>query len=135
MIRLRSGYKRRQDGSQRPFGGVNVILSGDWWQIKPVGGNALFSNPLSAPSAVAGHGVELRWGAPPNAIRRCWELRSSKRCEDAWFNALLNQCRDGSLGADSYNFLHGFPTRGPAAMIDAGDVANAFAGVIFGACQ
>ena len=45
VVRVRSGYKRRPDGSERPFGGINVILLGDWWQLRPVAGTALFSNP------------------------------------------------------------------------------------------
>lgn len=32
----RSGYAKRKDDSQRSFDGVNLILSGDWWQLLPV---------------------------------------------------------------------------------------------------
>ena len=44
VTRQRNGYKRRNDGSMRPFGGVNVLLFGDWWQIPRVAGQSLFSN-------------------------------------------------------------------------------------------
>ena len=30
-VRKRSGYKMRPDGTERPFGGINVILLGDFW--------------------------------------------------------------------------------------------------------
>ena len=31
----------------RAFGGVNVFLIGDWWQLNPTGGIALMSNPFA----------------------------------------------------------------------------------------
>ena len=37
VIRKRSIYKTRPDGTERPFGGVNVLLFGDWWQNKTGG--------------------------------------------------------------------------------------------------
>ena len=86
VIRKRSIYKKRPDGTERPFGGVNVLLFGDWWQIKPVSGTALFANPDSAPSEEARHGLQMLWGQQPNAIHKCWELRTPMRCDDIWFN-------------------------------------------------
>ena len=35
-IRKRGTNKLRQDGSVRPFGGINVLFCGDWWQLPPV---------------------------------------------------------------------------------------------------
>ena len=40
-------YKHRPDKSPRPFGGFNVLLFGDWWQLRPVKSTALFDNPFS----------------------------------------------------------------------------------------
>ena len=31
---------------QRPFGGLNIIFSGDLWQLPPVKGKSIFSNPF-----------------------------------------------------------------------------------------
>ena len=31
----------------RPWGGVNVVLIGDWWQLHPTGSMAIMSNPLA----------------------------------------------------------------------------------------
>ena len=70
VIRKRSIYKKRPNGSERPFGGVNVLMFGDWWQIKPVSGTALYANPVTAPSEVARHGVKLFWGEQPNAVHK-----------------------------------------------------------------
>ena len=42
----RHAYARRQDGSWRPFGGLNVVFCGDFWQLPPVRATSLFSNPF-----------------------------------------------------------------------------------------
>ena len=51
----------RRDGSLRASGGFDVLLFGDWWQLEPVTGTALFSNPADAPSMTAWHGMNLLW--------------------------------------------------------------------------
>ena len=50
-------YKVRKDGSIRKFGGVNVLMYGDFWQLKPVDGAWLCCNPLDIP----GSGKLLLW--------------------------------------------------------------------------
>ena len=61
-IRRRSPYRLRADKkSPRPFGGVNVLLFSDWWQLKPASGTALFSNPSEARPGTALKGLELLW--------------------------------------------------------------------------
>ena len=65
VVRIRGGYKIRIDGSHRAFGGVNVIFFGDWWQLRPVGGTALFSHPLLAPPGAASEGLSIFWGTGP----------------------------------------------------------------------
>ena len=113
VIRRRNVYKIRDDGSSRPFGGLNVLLFGDWWQLKPVGGTALFTNPEMEGSGVALHGLRLMWGQPPNAVHRAWDFQQSLRCTDPWFNDVLNQCRQGRLSREAYDLLHGQPTAKP----------------------
>ena len=49
---MRKGkYKVRKDGSIRKFGGVNVLMYGDFWQLKPVGGAWLCCNPMDIPGS------------------------------------------------------------------------------------
>ena len=67
VVRLRSTYKRRADGSDRIFGGINVLFFGDWWQLRPVGGCALFSNPCLAATASARRGMSFS-GAPGETV-------------------------------------------------------------------
>ena len=42
----RHPYAKRADGSWRPFGGINVVFCGDFWQLPPVRATSLFSNPF-----------------------------------------------------------------------------------------
>ncbi len=82
VARQNSGYKKRSDKASRNFGGINVLLFGDWSQIKPVGGTALFSYPADAPTQTACHGLKLLWEDGPNAVHNCWELATSLRCQE-----------------------------------------------------
>ncbi len=118
VVRKRSGYKVRADGSARPFGGLNVLLFGDWWQLKPVNGTTLYSDPQKAPTQTAYHGMQLLWGSPPNAAHRCWNFEDSLRCDDAWYNDFLDQCRRGDLHEDTYNLSQGVPTTAPVSVLD-----------------
>ena len=44
--RKQHSWAVRRDGSERPFGGRNLGLCGDWWQFGPVASLALFDNPF-----------------------------------------------------------------------------------------
>ena len=103
-------YKVRKDGSIRKFGGVNVLMYGDFWQLKPVGGAWLCCNPFHLPGTaeLARQAVnDIFWGEGNDAIRNFWELDELLRCKDPWYNEFLQQCRQGELTADMYSFLHG----------------------------
>ena len=114
VVRLRSTYKKRPNGAERVFGGVNVLFLGDWWQLRPVGGTALFSNPAYAATGATRRGMSFFWGPCQDIIHRTWELTQPMRCVDAWYNSFLTACRDGNLSSEMYNYFHGFPTLTPA---------------------
>lgn len=103
-------YKKRSDKSIRPFGGVNMLLLGDWWQLRPVRATALFDHPSKAKSDLAYEGALLLWGQNRDSVQKVWELKVSKRCMDPWYIAVMTQCRNGCLGLEDYFFLHGTPT-------------------------
>ena len=70
VVRRRSPHRLDADGHVRPFGGINVLLSGDMWQLKPVTGLALFASPSEARSQTAYLDCMLLW----KSLRHCWEL-------------------------------------------------------------
>ena len=45
--RVNGTYKKRSDGTSRAFGGVNVVMCTDFWQLKPVKGTWLCGNPVA----------------------------------------------------------------------------------------
>ena len=57
----RDSWKRRGGGTERPFGGLNVMFFGDVSQLKPVSGRALATNPELAVRSNATHGINGVW--------------------------------------------------------------------------
>ena len=57
----RNSWKRRADGTERPFGGLKVVFFGDFSQLKPVSGTALASEPELAVGSNATHGSNGVW--------------------------------------------------------------------------
>ena len=71
VVRVRCGYKRRQDGSDRPFGGINVLQFVDLWQQRPVGGTAIFSNPNDfAGAGSTSAGLNFFWGRGRDSVNK-----------------------------------------------------------------
>ena len=44
-VRIKGTYKKRHNGETRVFGGVNVVMLGDFWQLHLVTGTYLTSDP------------------------------------------------------------------------------------------
>ena len=109
-VRRQGTYKVRSDRSIRPFGGVNVLLFGDFWQLRPVRATPLFEPPKKAKTDVAYEGAMLLWGQNRNSVQRLWELKQPMRCLDPWYLDFLHQCRHGMLDKEDYFFIHGVPT-------------------------
>ena len=85
-------------------------MLGDFWQLHPVSGTYLASNPLLVPAGLARNALELFWLDGVDSIRSFWQLRELKRCKDSWYNTFLTQCRRGELMDETYAFFHGLPT-------------------------
>ena len=96
-IRVRGTYKKRSEGTMRVFGGVNIVMCADFWQLHPVNGTFLASSPMDVPAGCALRALELFWQSDADSIRSFWNLTELMRCEDQWFNSVLGQCRVGSL--------------------------------------
>ena len=109
-VRVTGTYKQRTDKTTRSFGGVNVIMFADFWQLHPVTGVFLASNPLDVPPGCGQHAMQMFWETNKDSIRSFWQLTELMRCEDPWYNAFLLQCRVGDLSMEDYCYFHGLPT-------------------------
>ena len=123
-------YDDRQQ--ERPFGGLNVIFAGDFYQLNPPepGGWSLSriptsfydGSPASTPAPTSEYGLLLFWGDDQRqALTGLTELVHQERCVDAWYNLLLDECREGRLSEHNHQFLHGQPTAVPGSWMAAGE--------------
>ena len=104
---------RKDPAHLRPFGGINLGLLGDFWQLTPVREMSLRSNPFTNPaiqSHLAQKTLSMFWTKDDNALREIFELKVCTRIKDTWYAAVIDECRAGALTDDNYNFLHGYPT-------------------------
>ena len=121
-VRKPGTYKVRPDKTIRSFGGINTLLFGDWWQLRPVRATALFDHPSKVSSDLAHEGLLLIWGQNRDSVQRVWELKQPMRCPDPWFTGFLTQCRNGNLSMEDYFFIHGSPTDSVGSMIPGADM-------------
>ena len=108
----RSPYAKRADGSLRPFGGVNLSLSGDWWQLPPVKKIGFYSNPFSDDMDYSEQlAMSFFWRASQDGIQGTHELVQPNRARDKWLQDVLEQDRQGCESWEVYCFTHGLPTK------------------------
>ena len=88
-IRAQGTYKKRADGSIRYFGGVNVVMCTDFWQLQPVSGTCLCSDPTGVQRGRAYDALAMLWEDGCDTIRNCWTLLELMRCKDVWYNNFL----------------------------------------------
>ena len=109
-VRARGTYKKRADNTERAFGGVNIVMCADFWQLSPVSGTFLASNPLDVPAGSAQRALQLFWQTGQDSVRSFWQLAELMRCDEVWYNLFLKQCRVGNLSMENYRYFHGHPT-------------------------
>ena len=139
---MNTRYSKTHDNVRRPFGGYNVCVFGDLYQIPPIPSTAaLFIPPpdrtirksmdaskwtiQEKKSEFAHTGLDFIWGDNIDvSINYFQELQVQKRQqEDVWYASILGECREGMLSDESYNFLHGFPTEHCGSWLSTGLVS------------
>ena len=119
---LRRGTK----GPVRAFGGINVLLVGDFWQLDPPKGGSLSDIPVEflrsarhyAPKADIAHGQAILWGQGDGSVQGITELTECVRTQDPWLLEVQTEMRGGNLSEDAWNFLHGRPTKVPGSWVN-----------------
>ena len=90
VIRDIGTAKVGSDKRDRPFGGLNVIMCGDFWQLDPPDGGYLGSIPVEFiqnarkhnPAPTVAHGQGLLWGGADHGVQGVTELEDES-CADA----------------------------------------------------
>ena len=113
-----SPWKKNSQGEVRPFGGINVLLTGDFHQLPPPAGHYLASVPRSLEDPegdkqqqdpLAEQGRMLLWGGATQGVT---ELTQRERCRDDWWNEVVDELRAGALSERNHCCLHGKEVKG-----------------------
>lgn len=111
----------------RQFAGLNILMSGDVWQLPPADGGFLGDIPYEyiensrryAPAPSISHGQSLVWSDRESGagIHGVTELTECERTKDKWLKHVQDEFRIGKLFADRHAFLHGKPSLVPGSTI------------------
>jgi ATP-dependent exoDNAse (exonuclease V) alpha subunit len=98
--RLRQIFPDRAD---QVFGGLNILLCGDFFQLPPVSGRALFSRVVHGPEAIKGQSLYQSFD---RTVRLTQVMRQQGEDEAAIrFRTALSELRESRLSQSSWELL------------------------------
>ena len=124
---MRQVLSQKEHGMQRPFGGLNVLFSGDCWQLSPPDGGFLGDIPVEhilnarkhAPTPSITHGQSLLWSDDiETGIQGVTELQECERTKDVWLRSVQESFRCGRLTEETHALLHWKPTMLPGSFLN-----------------
>jgi hypothetical protein len=91
------------DQSDQAFGGLNVLLCGDFFQLPPVNGRPLYATKVTGPIAIKGQGLYQSFD---RTIRLTQVMRQRGEDETAiQFRMALSELRESRLSQSSWELL------------------------------
>jgi ATP-dependent DNA helicase PIF1 len=86
-----------------PFGGINVLLCGDFFQLPPVGGRALYSSVCTSPETIKGQQLYRNFD---RTVRLVQVMRQQGEDDvSIRFRAALSELREGKLSKESWELF------------------------------
>ena len=127
LSRATSPFIKNKHGKHHPFGGLNIVFSGDFWQLPPPDGGFLGDIPTEyirnarkyTPSPSIAHGQSLLWSDDDETgVQGVTELVECERTKDLWLRSVQDEFRRGQLTVETHAFLHGKPTMQPGSFFE-----------------
>ena len=127
LSRATSPFIKNKHGKHHPFGGLNIVFSGDFWQLPPPDGGFLGDIPTEyirnarkyTPSPSIAHGQSLLWSDDDETgVQGVTELVECERTKDLWLRSVQDEFRRGELTVETHAFLHGKPTMQPGSFFE-----------------
>ena len=111
-IRDSNTWAMRNASYKRPWGGLNVGFTGDFWQFRPINQTALYDDPFRIyKSSNTERMLSMFWTHGPDGLEKLIELTVEHRCKDAWLSLFLKRARHGDMQHELYCYMHGLPTK------------------------
>jgi len=99
---------RKVSSEVRAWGGLNLLVFVDFWQLPPVRQTAIFHNPYEQTDARVKRIMNMFWNKDEDSMNKMVELTMAKRQDSSqWYFHFIQECRAGAQSEEMYNFVHG----------------------------